>query len=84
MAIPIFESVKAIEQQYRTGEEPALVMCFDMNVYICRYMRSSVATDKLVLIGSLMGEQTRVAVQRYKKDIVVQAWAEVYQLVVFK
>ena len=31
MAIPLLESVKAIEQQYRTGEEPVLVMCSDMN-----------------------------------------------------
>jgi hypothetical protein len=30
MAIPLLESVKAIEQQYRTGEEPVLVMCSDM------------------------------------------------------
>ena len=27
MAIPILESVKTIEQQYRTGEEPVLVTC---------------------------------------------------------
>lgn len=79
MEILVLKSLKAIEQQYRTGEEPVLVMCFDMNAYICRYMRSLVAAYKLVLIGSLMDEQVRVAAQRYKKDIVVQAWAEVYQ-----
>ena len=56
MAIPVLESVKAIEQQYRTGEEPVLVMCSDMNAYICKYMRSSAAAYKLAceLIGSLM------------------------------
>ena len=47
MAIPVLESVKAIEQQYRTGEEPVLVMCSDMNAYICKYMRSSAAAYKL-------------------------------------
>ena len=46
MAIPVLESVKAIEQQYRTGEEPVLVMCSDMNAYICKYMRSSAAAYK--------------------------------------
>ncbi len=56
MAIPVLESVKAIEQQYRTGEEPVLVICSDMNAYICKYMRSSAAAYKLAceLIGSLM------------------------------
>ena len=56
MAIPLLESVKAIEQQYRTGEEPVLVMCSDMNAYICKYMRSSAAAYKLTceLIGSRM------------------------------
>ena len=56
MALPVLESVKAIEQQYRTGEEPVLVMCSDMNAYICKYMRSSAAANKLAceLIGSLM------------------------------
>ena len=56
MAIPVLESVKAIEQQYRTGEEPVLVMCSDMNAYICKYMRSSAVAYKLAceLIGSLM------------------------------
>lgn len=56
MAIPVLESVKAIEQQYRTGEEPVLVICSDMNAYICKYMRSSAAAYKLAceLIGSRM------------------------------
>ena len=56
MAIPVLESVKAIEQQYRTGEEPVLVMCSDMNAYICKYMRSSAAAYKLAceLIGTRM------------------------------
>ena len=56
MAIPILESVKTIEQQYRTGEEPVLVTCSDMNAYVCKYMRSSAAAYKLVceLIGSRM------------------------------
>ena len=56
MAIPVIESVKAIEQQFNTGEEPVLVTCSDMNTYICKYMRSSAAAYKLVceLIGAQM------------------------------
>lgn len=56
MAIPLLESVKVIEQQYPTGERPVLVMCSDKNAYICKYMRSSIASYKLAceLIGSKM------------------------------
>ena len=56
MKIPVLNSVKAIEQQYRTGEEPVLVICSDMNAYICKYVRSSGAAFKLAceLIGSRM------------------------------
>ena len=54
--IPKVYSVKTIEQQYRTGEEPVLVMCSDKNAYICKYMRSSAAAYKLAceLIGVRM------------------------------
>lgn len=45
---PVLESVKSIERQYRTGEEPVLVMCSDRNAYICKYMRSSSAAYKMV------------------------------------
>jgi hypothetical protein len=53
MGLPKINSIKIIEQQYRTGEEPVLVMCSDMNAYVCKYMRSSSASYKLVceLIG---------------------------------
>lgn len=56
MAIPVLESVKAIEHQYSTGETPVLVMCSDMNAYVCKYMRSSASAYKLVceLVGSKM------------------------------
>lgn len=56
MAIPVIESVKAIEQQFNTGEEPVLVTCSDMSTYICKYMRSTAAAYKLVceLIGAQM------------------------------
>lgn len=54
--IPFVESVKIIEQQYRTGEEPVLVMCSDKKNYVCKYMRTSSASYKLSceLIGSMM------------------------------
>ena len=32
MAIPVIDSAKRIEQQFRTGEEPVLVMCSDVNI----------------------------------------------------
>ena len=58
MAIPIIDSAKRIEQQFRTGEEPVLVMCSDVNIYVCKYMRSSAAAYKLAceLIGARMAE----------------------------
>ena len=58
MAIPIIYSAQRIEQQFRTGEEPVLVMCSDVNIYVCKYMRSSVAAYKLAceLIGARMAE----------------------------
>ena len=58
MAIPVIDSAKRIEQQFRTGEEPVLVMCSDVNIYVCKYMRSSAAAFKLAceLIGARMAE----------------------------
>ena len=56
--IPVIDSAKRIEQQFCTGEEPVLVMCSDVNVYVCKYMRSSAAAYKLAceLIGARMAE----------------------------
>ena len=61
MKIPRLHSVKAIERQYNTGEEPVLVMCSDMNAYICKYMRSPAASYKLVseFIGNVMARMWR-------------------------
>lgn len=58
MAIPIIDSAKVIEQQYRTGEKPVLVMCSNMTAYVCKYMRTSSAAYKLVceLMGALMAK----------------------------
>lgn len=62
MAIANIESVKVIEQQFHTGEEPVLVTCSDMSTYICKYMRSSAAAYKLVceLIGSQMAASWQI------------------------
>ena len=56
--LPILNSIDAIRKQYPTGEEPVLVMCSDMNRYICKYIRSSASVQKLVceLIGVKMAE----------------------------
>ena len=58
MTIPVIDSAKRIEQQFRTGEEPVLVMCSDVNIYVCKYMRSSATAYKLAceLIGARMAE----------------------------
>lgn len=65
--ISIIDSAKRIEQQFRTGEEPVLVMCSDVNIYVCKYMRSSAAAYKLAceLIGARMAESW----QLYTPDI---------------
>lgn len=75
MAVPVIESVKVIEHQYPTGEEPVLVMCSDMNAYICKYMRSSASAFKLAceLIGSKMAmawliETPAISFVRIKSD----------------
>ena len=62
MALSIVNSAKRIEQQFRTGEEPVLVMCSDINIYVCKYMRSSAAAYKLAceLIGSRMANAWRL------------------------
>lgn len=52
--IPHLESIKNIEKQFHTGEEPVMVLCSDLNPYICKYMRSSATSYKLTceFIGS--------------------------------
>lgn len=60
--IPVVNSIKAIEHLYRTGEEPVLVLCSDMESYICKYMRSSSAAYKLVCeyIGTQMAKSWQI------------------------
>lgn len=56
--LPIVNSIDIIRKQYPTGEEPVLVMCSDMNRYICKYIHSSASVQKLVceLIGVKMAK----------------------------
>ena len=58
MAIPKLYSAKRIEQQFHTGEEPVMVMCSDVNLYVCKYMRSSATAYKLgcELIGARLAK----------------------------
>lgn len=58
MAIQTLYSAKRIEQQFRTGEEPVLVMCSDVNIYVCKYMRSSSVAYKLAceFIGAKLAQ----------------------------
>ncbi|MCR4943171.1 MAG: hypothetical protein K5986_01635 [Clostridium sp.] len=58
-SIPILDSIDIIRKQYPTGEEPVLVMCSDMNRYICKYIiHSPASAQKLTceLIGVKMAE----------------------------
>ncbi|MBP3512281.1 MAG: hypothetical protein J6K19_09630 [Prevotella sp.] len=52
-------SVKTIEMQYGTGEEPVLVVCSDRNRYVCKYMRSSASAFKLAceLSGAMLAKE---------------------------
>lgn len=56
MFIPSLSSVKSIEKQFQTGEEPLLVVCSNMEAYICKYMRSGSSAYKLAceLAGAIM------------------------------
>ena len=58
MAIQTLYSAKRIEQQFHTGEEPVMVMCSDVNIYVCKYMRSSSVAYKLAceLIGAKLAK----------------------------
>lgn len=62
MNIPTLSSVKTIDQQYQTGENPVLVLCSEKNDYICKCMYSSGSAYKLVceLIGSMMAIAWRI------------------------
>lgn len=56
--LPILNSIDVIRKQYLTGEEPVLVLCSDLNLYVCKYIRNSASVQKLAceLIGVRMAE----------------------------
>lgn len=58
MALLTLHSTKRIEQHFHTGEEPVLVMCSDVNIYLCKYMRSSATAYKLAceFIGAILAK----------------------------
>lgn len=74
MNIPILSSVKTINQQYQTGENPVLVLCSDKNAYICKCMYSSGSAYKLVceLMGSIMA-------QAWKLNTPLPAFVKIHQ-----
>ena len=57
--IPNVHSIKAVEKHYPTGEEPLLVLCSDMNEYVCKYARMNGAAYKMAseLIGACLAEE---------------------------
>ena len=57
MIIPKLHSAQRIEHQFHTGESPVLVMCSDVNVYVCKYMRSSNVAYKMAceFVGAHLG-----------------------------
>ena len=63
MAIPKLYSAKRIEQQFHTGEEPVMVMCSDVNLYVCKYMRSSATAYKESPYGN-RHQETATVVRR--------------------
>lgn len=65
--IPILNSIDSIRKQYPTGEEPVLVMCSDMNRYICKYIHSSASAQKLAceLIGVRMAEAWGINITKW-------------------
>ena len=48
MKIANTTSIKSIEKQYNTGEKPVLVVCADLNQYICKYMQTNATAYKLI------------------------------------
>jgi len=67
MVIPTLYSAKRIEQQFHTGEEPVMVMCSDVNIYVCKYMRSSATAYKLAceFIRANLAKALTTHVNRY-------------------
>jgi len=63
MKITRVESIKKIEQQFATGEEPVLVVCSNKQSYICKYMRNTASSYKLVceFIGSIYAKQWKIS-----------------------
>lgn len=45
MAISTLYSAKRIEQQFHTGEEPVMVMCSDVNIYVCKSNNANLMYD---------------------------------------
>lgn len=69
MSIPFLYSAKRIEHQFHTGEEPVMVMCSDVNIYVCKYMRSSATACKLAC--ELIGAQLATAWQLRTPEIAI-------------
>ena len=62
MATPTLYSAQPIKQQFHTGEEPVMVMCSDVNIYVCKYMRSTASAYKLAceFIGAKLAKAWRL------------------------
>lgn len=62
MSIPVVYSIKSVEKQYPTGEDPILVLCSDKKEYVCKYARTTGAAYKLAceMIGSLLANTWRL------------------------
>ena len=60
--ISTVHSIKTVEKQYPTGEDPILVLCSDKKEYVCKYARTSGAAYKLAceMIGSILAQTWRL------------------------
>ncbi len=67
MAISTLYSAQPIKQQFHTGEEPVIVMCSDVNIYVCKYMRSMASAYKLAC--EFIGAKLAMAWHLFTPDI---------------
>lgn len=81
----MLDSIKDIQKQYETGENPVLVMCSDKNEYVCKYMRSLNPAYKLVceFIGSRLVEKWNIRSPKMNLvKIKAEHWSNFYRQIV--
>lgn len=83
MKIPIYRSIKAIQKQYNTGEQPVLVVCSDLHGYVCKYKRSLGSAYKLVceLSGAFLANAWHLKIPKFALiEICYEHWTSLRSL----